>query len=272
LFCFELFPVFIVFEIRSTRDSKKQPTNTQMNRVFNIGIFITTLNLLMCRIIAIDSTGFLSCLTNAPQPDDCYPRNFLPDERHTPFFDHDGDRDSSMFPWSATSNDWGTVDWIEPDRARARAEYLWLLISLIPFIVTYLLLYIYHLKCGPTNGNIIQQQQFVLKPPTKEDEDEDNNNKKMAYQSSSDDCTICSAKFNDARQLPCGHVYCNACINEWWTKSRQPRKQCPICKQEFLTLTKQLPKPNFQKSLPTTPMSKSIKDTCGEEKNGHEYG
>jgi hypothetical protein len=43
-------------------------------------------------------------------------------------------------------------------------------------------------------------------------------------------CTICLEKMSDkvdekARQLICGHIYCDTCISQWLSKS----KKCPVC-------------------------------------------
>ncbi|CAK4071299.1 unnamed protein product [Aphanomyces euteiches] len=40
-------------------------------------------------------------------------------------------------------------------------------------------------------------------------------------------CSICLEKDVNRVLIPCGHIFCNTCIEQL------PRKKCPVCRQDF---------------------------------------
>ncbi|KAJ9460935.1 putative E3 ubiquitin-protein ligase RHC1A [Diplonema papillatum] len=51
--------------------------------------------------------------------------------------------------------------------------------------------------------------------------------------SGNESCSICQDAFSvgeAAMQLPCGHIYCTACITEWLSR----RRTCPMCREEIV--------------------------------------
>ncbi|KAH7694773.1 E3 ubiquitin-protein ligase TRIM13, partial [Aphelenchoides avenae] len=50
-----------------------------------------------------------------------------------------------------------------------------------------------------------------------------------------DDCTcgVCLDLFTDPRILPCGHTYCQKCVECLLEEAGQNSTQCPECRAEF---------------------------------------
>ncbi|KAK7896686.1 hypothetical protein WMY93_022011 [Mugilogobius chulae] len=46
-------------------------------------------------------------------------------------------------------------------------------------------------------------------------------------------CSICLEIFTAPVTTPCGHNFCDVCINKHWDSSRQ--YNCPVCKQDFIS-------------------------------------
>ncbi|XP_046556589.1 uncharacterized protein LOC124265801 [Haliotis rubra] len=56
--------------------------------------------------------------------------------------------------------------------------------------------------------------------------------------SSPNNCSICLDPFNSpAACIPCGHVFCNLCINQWYSNSRGgAHGMCPQCRTSILSI------------------------------------
>ncbi|XP_067471041.1 E3 ubiquitin-protein ligase TRIM35-like [Thunnus thynnus] len=55
----------------------------------------------------------------------------------------------------------------------------------------------------------------------------------MAFQSEMNlSCPVCCEIFQDPVLLSCGHSFCKACLQRWWTE--KPSHKCPVCRRRFL--------------------------------------
>nr|XP_020481015.1 tripartite motif-containing protein 65 isoform X2 [Monopterus albus] len=57
----------------------------------------------------------------------------------------------------------------------------------------------------------------------------------MESQNSNLTCAICLDRYNSPVTIPCGHTFCEKCINAHWDAKAKAgiRSQCPICSEEF---------------------------------------
>lgn len=56
----------------------------------------------------------------------------------------------------------------------------------------------------------------------------------------SGECTICQDAFKDPITLPCGHMYCSICLDEWRSKyDSKSKRTCPLCRKK-IPLSKQM--------------------------------
>jgi hypothetical protein len=64
-----------------------------------------------------------------------------------------------------------------------------------------------------------------------------NNHKPLNIDILTDDCIMCSEKFNivDLKILKCNHAFHTQCLQEWFSKSKENNEiyECPICLKEY---------------------------------------
>ena len=51
-------------------------------------------------------------------------------------------------------------------------------------------------------------------------------------------CTVCMERGLDVALVPCGHMFCKECVEEW---TKQSSGICPSCNQSFTEVTKVVP-------------------------------
>ena len=77
------------------------------------------------------------------------------------------------------------------------------------------------------------------------------------------ECAICMDEHNDRSTLPCGHVFCLTCLQEWYKITHS----CPTCRHPFQTFRHNIK----SKYTQTTPRIINVTITRDFERNGQSW-